>query len=117
MIIGVLFSYLKIRDLKNNPVKLILFTGLSDMLANVIEVFIREEFLATSFNAIFTRLFVTGFIRASITLLLFTGIRFYNVLVLREENRQRYEEFIMRSARMKSEVFSSIKPCVILRWP
>lgn len=105
VIIGVLFSYLKIRDLKDNPVKLILFVGLSDMLANVIEVFIREEFLATSFNAIFTRLFITGFIRASITLLLFTGIRFYNVLVLREENRQRYEEFIMRSARMKSEVF------------
>lgn len=105
MIIGILFSYLKIRELKDNPVKLILFLGLSDMLANVIEVFIREEFLATSFNAIFTRLFVIGFIRASITFLLFTGIRFYNVLVLREENRQRYEAFIMRSARMKSEVF------------
>jgi len=105
VIIGVLLSYLKIRDLKNNPVRLILFIGLSDMLANIIEVFIREEFLAISFNAIFTRLFVTGLVRASITLLLFSGIRFYNVLVLREENRQRYEEFIMRSARMKSEVF------------
>ncbi len=105
VIIGLLFSYLKIRDLRNNPVKLILFLGLSDMMANIIEVFIREEFLATSFNAIFTRLFVTGFIRAAITLLLFSGIRFYNVLVLRDENRQRYEEFILRSARMKSEVF------------
>lgn len=105
VVIGVLFSYLKIRELKNSPVKLILFIGMSDMLANVIEVFIREEFLAVSFNAIFTRLFLTGFVRATITFLLFSGIRFYNVLVLREENRQRYEAFIMRSARMKSEVF------------
>ncbi len=105
MVVGLLYSYLKIRDLKNNPVKLIMFVGLSDMLANIIEVFIREEFLMVSFNAIFTRLFVTGFIRASIMFILLSGIRFYNVLVLREENRQRYEEFVMRSARMKSEVF------------
>lgn len=105
IVIGLLFSYLKIRDLKDNPVKLILFIGFADMLSNIIEVFIREEFLAISFNAIFTRLFVTGFVRATITFFLFSGIRFYNVLVLKEENRQRYEEFIMRSARMKSEVF------------
>ncbi|MBN2897144.1 MAG: sensor histidine kinase [Clostridia bacterium] len=105
IVIGVLFFYLKIRELMDSPVRLVMFVGLSDMLANVIEVFIREEFIATSFNAIFTRLFVTGLVRALITLLFFSGIRFYNVLVLREENRQRYEEFIMRSARMKSEVF------------
>jgi two-component system sensor histidine kinase YcbA len=105
IVVGVLFFYLKIRDLKDSPVRLIMFVGLSDMLSNIIEVFIREEFLSTSFNAIFTRLFVTGLVRATITFLLFSGIRFYNVLVLREENRQRYEEFILRSARMKSEVF------------
>lgn len=105
IVVGVLFNYLKIRDLKDSPVRLIMFVGLSDMLANIIEVFIREEFISTSFNAIFTRLFVTGLIRASITFLLFSGIRFYNVLVLRDENRLRYEEFILRSARMKSEVF------------
>lgn len=105
IVVGVLFNYLKIRDLKDSPVRLVMFVGLSDMLANVIEVFIREEFISTSFNAIFTRLFVTGLIRASITFLLFSSIRFYNVLVLRDENRQRYEEFILRSARMKSEVF------------
>ena len=105
VIIGLLFSYLKIRDLRNNSVKLIIFLGLSDMMANIIEVFIREEFLATSFIAIFSLFFFTFFIISFITFLLFSFILFFIVLFLFYSFFHLSEDFIFLSALILSVVF------------
>ena len=105
LVFGLMLSYLNIRQLRDLPIKIVLYIGLSDVISNIIEAFIRDEFISTPFNIILTRLSITGFSRAFITFLLYTGLRFYNVLLLRDENRQKYEEFIFLAAKMKSEAF------------
>ncbi len=105
MIVAMMYSQLKIRSYQDYPVQLVFMVSISDIMANLMEVVIRQEFDATSADVILLGLFLAGLIRALLILVLYSGLRFYSVLLLREEQNEKYKELLIMSAKMKAEIF------------
>lgn len=105
MIVGAIYAQLNIRAYRDYPVHLVFMVSISDIMANLIEVVIRQEFDATSADVVLLGLFLAGFIRALLMLILYSGLRFYSVLLLREEQNEKYKELLLMSAKMKAEIF------------
>jgi len=105
MMVGIMYSQLKIRSYRDFPVQLIFMVSISDIMANLMEVVIRQEFDATSADVVLLGLFLAGFVRAMLILILYSGLRFYSVLLLREEQNEKYKELLLMSAKMKAEIF------------
>lgn len=105
MIVAVMYSQLKIRNYADYPVQLIFMVSISDIMANIMEVVMRQEFDGTSADVVLLGLFIAGFVRAFLILILYSGLRFYSVLLLREEQNEKYKEFLLMSAKMKAEIF------------
>ena len=105
MIVAVMYSQLKIRNYGDYPVQLIFMVSISDIMANIMEVVMRQEFDGTSADVVLLGLFIAGFVRAFLILILYSGLRFYSVLLLREEQNEKYKEFLLMSAKMKAEIF------------
>lgn len=105
ILFGILFQNLKMRSAKDNPLYFIFLLGIIDMSANLFEALLRNEFYTTSIDVIISRLAATGFSRALISFILFSAIRFYNVLLLREESRKRFNDGVMLASKMNAEVF------------
>jgi len=105
MIVGLMYSQLKIRSYRDYPVQLVFMVSISDIMANLMEVVIRQEFDATSADVVLLGLFLAGLTRAMLILILYSGLRFYSVLLLREEHNEKYKELLIMSAKMKAEIF------------
>ncbi len=105
VIVAVMYSQFKIRSYRDFPVQLVFMVGISDIMANLMEVVIRQEFDATSADVVLLGLFLAGLIRAILILILYSGLRFYSVLLLREEQNEKYKELLLMSAKMKAEIF------------
>ncbi len=75
--------------MKDQPILFILLVGFCDASSNTVEAIVRNEFISTSLETILTSLLITAFVRQTITFLLYASLRFYNVLLLREENREK----------------------------
>lgn len=104
IVFGILLQKMNLRKMKDQPFLFILLVGFCDAFSNTVEAFVRNEFVSTSLETILTSLLITAFVRQTITFLLYASLRFYNVLLLREENREKYKTFVMLTANMKSEI-------------
>lgn len=104
IVFGITIHKIDLRRIKDQPFIFILLVGFCDAFSNTIEAFVRNEFVSTSFETILTSLIITAFTRETITFLLYASLRFYNVLLLREENREKYKMFVMLTANMKAEI-------------
>ncbi|BEP28485.1 sensor histidine kinase [Helicovermis profundi] len=102
---GMLLSNFNIRNFKNYPIRLIFLVAMSDILSNMVEAIIRREFLTKNIEFIITSLVIVGLTRASLSFIVYSGIRFYNILVIRDEQMMKLKEFIMLKANLKSELF------------
>ncbi|RKD21581.1 two-component system, sensor histidine kinase YcbA [Caminicella sporogenes DSM 14501] len=102
---GIALFELHIRDYKKRPVFFIFLVGISDIVSNILEAAVRQEFTKTSIEIILTSLFIAGFTRATISLVLFSGAKAYNMLILKEEHEMRYRSLLLLTANMKAELF------------
>jgi two-component system sensor histidine kinase YcbA len=109
IVFGIMLQKIELRRIKDQPFLFILLVGFCDAFSNTIEAFVRNEFISTSFETILTSLLITAFIRETVTFLLYSSVRFYNVLLLREENREKYKTFVMLTANMNSEILFLMK--------
>lgn len=105
IVFGVALYQLHIRDYKQQPIFFIFLVGISDILSNISEAAARQEFTKTSIEIILTSIFTAGFLRATIAFLLFSSIKAYNMLILKEEHQKRYINLLLFTANMKTEVF------------
>lgn len=105
IVFGFTLYQLHIRRYKEQPVFFIFLVGISDILSNISEAAVRQEFTKTSIEIILTSIFTAGFLRATIAFLLFSSIKAYNMLILKEEHQERYNNLLLLTAKMKSEVF------------
>jgi len=104
IVFGILLQKINLRKMKDQPILFILLVGFCDASSNTVEAIVRNEFISTSLETILASLLITAFVRQTITFLLYASLRFYNVLLLREENREKYKTFVMLTANMKSEI-------------
>lgn len=105
IVFGVALYQLHIRDYKQQPIFFIFLVGISDILSNISEAAARQEFTKNSIEIILTSIFTAGFLRATIAFLLFSSIKAYNMLILKEEHQKRYINLLLFTANMKTEVF------------
>lgn len=105
LVFGLALFQLRIRIYKEKPIYLIFLVGLSDIISNISEAAIRQEFSTRSIDIILTSLFIAGFGRATIALLLYSAMKVYNMLILKEEHEKRYINLLIFTANMKAEVF------------
>lgn len=105
IVFGMALYQLHIRDYKEQPIFFIFLVAISDILSNVSEVAVRQEFTKASIESILTSIFTAGFLRATIAFLLLSSIKAYNMLILKEEHQKRYMSLLLFTANMKSEVF------------
>ncbi|MCT4563972.1 MAG: sensor histidine kinase [Maledivibacter sp.] len=105
IVFGFALYQLNIRRYKEQPVFFIFLVGISDILSNISEVAVRQEFTKNSIEIILTSIFTAGFLRATIAFILFSSVKAYNMLVLKEEHQERYHNLILLTAKMKAEIF------------
>ncbi|MDK2917819.1 MAG: two-component system, sensor histidine kinase GlnK [Candidatus Petromonas sp.] len=105
LVFGMALFELRIRKYKEQPIYFVFLVGISDMVSNVAEAAARHEFTKTSIEIILTSLFLAGFARALIAFMLYSSIKAYNMLILKEEHDKRYRNLLLFTANMRAEVF------------
>ncbi|GCD08684.1 ATP-binding protein [Clostridium tagluense] len=89
-------------DLKRLLITLIL----SDYLGNFVEIIIRnfENFTMLKLNAV-TTLFYVAVIRSIISLIILNSLKFYKLLLLKEEHEKRYKKLLLLTSDLKTEMY------------
>lgn len=96
---------LNYRETISKPLVCIMIIALSDIGANTIEIILRGDFKTVAPEVMSVSVVLTGTIRAVISYLLFLSEKFYTLLIINREQRQKYKEFVMMRANIKSEIF------------
>jgi len=105
IIFGIALYQLNIRNYKEQPIFFIFLVGISDIVSNISEAVVRQEFSKPSIEIILTSIFTAGFFRATIAFILFSSIKAYNMFILKEEHQKRYINLLLLTANMKAELF------------
>lgn len=102
---GFILERLKFRKYIERPVFFVIITGLADILSNLFELIIRRQLTVRLFDSIVSTILLTAFIRSTVVLALFWIIRYYNLIITKEEHQKRYQDLLMHSAKLKSEIY------------
>lgn len=105
IIFGFVLYQLNIRKYKDQPIFFIFLVGISDILSNISEAVVRQEFTKPSIEGILTSIIAAGFLRATIAFVLFSSIKAYNMFILKDEHQKRYINLLLFTADMKTEIF------------
>lgn len=103
---GIFFSIL----IKKNPSydinKFFIIIVFSDFFSNLIEIYIRinGEIFTTQSETIGLLLLV-AIIRSSIVWLVLNGLKYYRMLLLKEEHEKRYKKLLWLTSRLKTEMY------------
>lgn len=103
---GIVFSFL----VKKNPTydinKYFIIAAISDYLSNLIEIFIRvnSDVLTSQFETVGLLLLV-ALVRSGIVWLILNGLKYYRMLLLKEEHEKRYKKLIWLTSRLKTEMY------------
>ncbi|MCH4891260.1 hypothetical protein EZV73_27065 [Acidaminobacter sp. JC074] len=102
---GLFFKLLNAREVVSKPVVCLVIIALSDVGANTIELIVRGEFRVVSPELLSISIVLTGIIRATISYLLYLSEKVYYLIIINKEQREKYKEFVMMRANIKSEIF------------
>lgn len=101
---GLIVDQIEIRQYIQRPVNFVVIISISDICANFFELVVRGNLRVQPLEAILTTIIVAALIRAALVLVLFWIIRYYNLLIVKEIHQKRYQELLMLTARLNSEV-------------
>ncbi|MBZ9686362.1 ATP-binding protein [Clostridium estertheticum] len=89
-----------------NLKRLLITLILSDFLGNFIEILIRnlENFTMLNLNVV-TTLFYVAIIRSIISLIILNSLKFYKLLLLKEEHEKRYKKLLLLTSDLKTEMY------------
>lgn len=102
---GLVLTLLNFRESVSKPVVCLLVIAIADVSANAIELIIRGDFRAIEPEIMSVSVVLTGIIRATISYILYLSEKFYTLLIIGKEQREKYKEFVMMRASIKSEIF------------
>lgn len=101
-VLGFFLQIFNFRRLYQQKFIFVALISFSDALANLIEILLRPE--STIRQTFFAILFV-GVIRGCMTLLVLEAIKYYEMLLVKEQHEERYKQLILLTSNLKSEVF------------
>ena len=77
----------------------------ADIASNFLELVFRNHFILKPFESILETVVLAAIIRSVITLCLYLFIKYYNLIIMKEEHQKRYNDLLVITAKMKSEIF------------
>nr|WP_144275990.1 ATP-binding protein [Gottschalkia acidurici] len=103
---GIVYSLLIKKINRDRINKLVFVLIVSDLCANLIEILVRIIVEDAQFNQkiIITLLFV-AIVRSSIVWLVLTGLKYYKMLLIKEEHEKRYTKLLWLTAQLKLEMY------------
>ncbi len=103
---GIIYSLLIRKRTKDDINQLLLIMVVSDFGANVVELYVR--IMVGGSQAcweIITTLFFVALIRSSIVWLVLNGLKYYKMLLMKEEHEERYKRLLWLTAQLKTEMY------------
>lgn len=104
LIYGIVIDQIGIRDYIQKPAYFIIIVSFADITANFFELLVRNSFRSHPLESLIGTIVLAALIRAVIVLALFWVIRYYNLLIVKEVHQKRYQELLLLTARLNSEV-------------
>lgn len=101
---GLIIDQIDIRSYIQKPVHFIVIVSISDIASNFFELLVRNNLRSYPLESLLSTIILAALIRAVIVLVLFWGIRYYNLLIVKEVHQKRYQDLLMLTARLNSEV-------------
>ncbi|EOD01620.1 sensor histidine kinase [Caldisalinibacter kiritimatiensis] len=102
---GICFYYLRLNNEKN-MYKLFLGILACDFLSNTMELFLRiEELFTKDVLDMIKVLFIIALGRTSFVILFISIIKYYRLLLIKEEHEARYRKLILLTSSLKSEIY------------
>lgn len=102
---GIILVTLKFREVISKPVLALVILAIADVSANTFELIIRGDLGSINPELASISIVVTGGSRAIASYILYLSEKFYSVLIISKEQREKYKEFVMMRANIKSEIF------------
>lgn len=102
---GVIIEGASFRKLFEKPIHFISTLATADIMSNFLELLIRNQINSQVFNNVFQTIMLAAVIRSCLVLALFWIIKYYSLLITKEEHQRRYKELLLLTAKLKSEVF------------
>ncbi|MCQ1531078.1 ATP-binding protein [Lutispora saccharofermentans] len=102
---GIIIDRLNFRAHTDKPLQFLFIIIFADIASNFLELILRNHFINNPFESILETVVLTAIIRSSIILCLFLTIKYYNLIIIKEEHQRRYNDLIVITAKMKSEIF------------
>lgn len=101
---GMVIEQIGIREFINRPAYFVIIVSLADITSNFFELLVRNNLRSYPLESLMGTIILAALIRAVIVLMLFWVVRYYNLLIVKEMHQQRYQELLMLTARLNSEV-------------
>ncbi len=100
---GIFLSIIRFRTILSNKLMFLILLTISDGTSNVIEIIIRSDNIPKLQG--FMTIFLVGFIRSFITLFIIEILKYYEMLLMKEQHEERYKQLVLLTSNLKSEVF------------
>jgi two-component system sensor histidine kinase YcbA len=104
MIYSLIIERIGIRTFIHRPVYFIVIVSVADTLSNFFELLVRNNIYTFPFETVIRTVVLVALIRSVMVLGLFWMIRGYNLIIVKEAHQKRYQELLMLTARLNSEV-------------
>lgn len=103
---SIFFKLLNKKITTINFKRLLIILVLSDYLGNIVEILVRNlnPFTIIKINVVTTLLYVAA-IRSIISLIILNGLKFYKLLLVKEEHEKRYKKLLLLTSELKTEMY------------
>lgn len=103
---SIFFKLLNKKITTINFKRLLIILVLSDYLGNIVEILVRNlnPFTIIKINVVTTLLYV-AVIRSIISLIILNGLKFYKLLLVKEEHEKRYKKLLLLTSELKTEMY------------
>lgn len=101
---GLIIDQIDIRAYIQKPVNFIVIVSIADICSNFLELLVRNNLRSYPLESVMTMIIMAALIRAVLVLVLFWAIRYYNLVIVKEVHQKRYQELLMLTARLNSEI-------------
>ncbi|KPU26675.1 hypothetical protein TR13x_08840 [Caloranaerobacter sp. TR13] len=106
MIFGICFHIFNLKNKEKNFLSLFIRVWACDFIANFCEILLRlDKITLTNITAAVKILFLVALVRTFISISLLSVIKYYKLLLIKEEHEDRYRKLVLLTSSLKSEIY------------
>lgn len=103
---GLLFVYIVKKNEKIQTHNLLIFLTLIDFLSNIFEILILTHINKNiNYIEILKLLIIVAIIRSFISTIIITGLKYYKMLLVKEDHEKRYRDLVWMTSKLKTQMY------------